>query len=454
MAYLSENDDEINLAVLWYAVKKHFKAIIMVTFWATFLIGIVTFFWIPKKYQSSVVFYIHEKNASGTLAMLGSQLGALGGFLPSISDSTKADLCNEIILARQFLARILREEGLPHRAEDIKKFWKNVTVKKGKSSVVSIAVLAANPKLACRITRRIYAQYQDVIENEIYRNNNTNRMFIEKQLRKSEARLERAEQELLAYQQQKKGVLILPEEAGKTIDYFTELEKTKMQVTIGLNEARQRVQQAESVLEKSGEAIKESVRAAVNPVIQKYKVNLTEIEINLAQARQTKTEQHPTVKNLLAQRTELMNKMRQEQQKIASPEVAEEYLKDLVAVAGLEARSDSLNKLYHSKQVQLTQLPQELLQYGQLLREQKVAEQIYILLVNQLEQARIAEAKEKNVEIQTIDAPVVPEKKHSPSTLLNMLLTCFLTVILGIGWAILKEREVVFGNSQYSFHEL
>ncbi|MGD8399337.1 MAG: hypothetical protein PVH64_00145 [Bacillota bacterium] len=44
------------------------------------LLTLMNFFWIPKKYQSSVAFYIHEKNSSGVLSQLGSHLGALGGF--------------------------------------------------------------------------------------------------------------------------------------------------------------------------------------------------------------------------------------------------------------------------------------------------------------------------------------------------------------------------------------
>jgi uncharacterized protein involved in exopolysaccharide biosynthesis len=65
-----------------------------------------------------------------------------------------------------------------------------------------------------------------------------------------------------------------------------------------------------------------------------------------------------------------------------------------------------------------------------------------------LEQARIAESKERNVEIQTIDIPRVPHKKHSPSTLINMVLAGLLAGFLGIGRAIYQEREIVFGNSQ------
>jgi uncharacterized protein involved in exopolysaccharide biosynthesis len=137
---LTETDDEINLADLGLAVKRHLKQILSVALGSMVLVGSVTFFGIPKQYQSDVVFYIHENNSSGMLSLLSSQLGALGGFLPSTGGGVNADLCSEIIFARQFLKRVLKAEGQPNQPEDIKKFQKKIKVKKGKSGVVSIAV--------------------------------------------------------------------------------------------------------------------------------------------------------------------------------------------------------------------------------------------------------------------------------------------------------------------------
>ncbi|HEY8464234.1 MAG TPA: GNVR domain-containing protein [Bacillota bacterium] len=446
MAYIAETDGEINLVDIWKAVKKHYQPIIGVSFAAALIVGIVTFFWIPKQYQSDVAFYIHEKSSSGILSAFGSQLGALGSFLPSVGGGANADLCRDIVLARQFLKRVLKAEGQPHQQEDVKRFKEKITVKNEKSGVVSIAVLAKSPKLAYRLAKRISKEYQQVLENEIYQNNSSNRVFIEEQLAKSEARLERAEQQLLNYQQQN-GVLMLPEEVAKAIEYFAELEKARLEVRIGLDGARRRLHEADTMLAQNGGGLKESIRAAINPVLQQYKLKLSEVEVQLARARETLTDRHPTVKSLLAQRAELISKMQQEEANITSPEVAGDYLKGLVEVAGLEARHESLTKIYNQKKAQLDRLPEQLLQYGRLVREQKVAEQIYTLLVSQLEQARIAESRENNVEIQIIDAPVIPDKKHSPSTVINILLTGIITVFLGIGWAVFKERELVFGSA-------
>ncbi|MGE5599090.1 MAG: Wzz/FepE/Etk N-terminal domain-containing protein [Bacteroidota bacterium] len=78
-------------------------------------------------------------------------------------------------------------------------------------------------------------------------------------------------------------------------------------------------------------------------------------------------------------------------------------------------------------------------EYQRLLRERRVAEEIYFLLVGQLEQARLAESREDNMEIEAIDPPVVPYKKHSPSLGLNVAVAGFLALFLGMGIAFFRE---------------
>ena len=79
-----------------------------------------------------------------------------------------------------------------------------------------------------------------------------------------------------------------------------------------------------------------------------------------------------------------------------------------------------------------------------MVREQKVAEEIYLMLSAKLEEARITEAKEENVIIQVIDPAYVPDKKHSPSTTLNMAVAGFLALFAGVGLAFMREYRQSF----------
>ena len=173
---------------------------------------------------------------------------------------------------------------------------------------------------------------------------------------------------------------------------------------------------------------------------------MIEIEIALAKSRETYTDEHPVVKNLLVEKEELMKKMETTKEEIlsskivtAAPDLTKAYIQGRINVAGLEARREAIEK-YHAKMKNMLEgLPDDLFTYGQLMREQKVAEQVYLLLVSQLEQAKIAEANENNIQINVIDPPVVPYRKHSPSTVLNMAIAGFLALFMGVGWAFFKE---------------
>lgn len=83
--------------------------------------------------------------------------------------------------------------------------------------------------------------------------------------------------------------------------------------------------------------------------------------------------------------------------------------------------------------------PEEMLQFSRLIREQKVAEEVYMLLVTQLELTKLAQEREDNVIIWVIDPPEIPHSKHSPSMGRNMAIAGLLALSLGVLWVLFKE---------------
>ena len=56
--------DEISLFDIWRIIRSSLTRIIVFCFVITLIVGIITYFFIPKKYQSSVVFYLAEARQS------------------------------------------------------------------------------------------------------------------------------------------------------------------------------------------------------------------------------------------------------------------------------------------------------------------------------------------------------------------------------------------------------
>jgi succinoglycan biosynthesis transport protein ExoP len=171
-------------------------------------------------------------------------------------------------------------------------------------------------------------------------------VFIERQYILAERRLKSAEDRLLSYEKSK-GIPVLPETTTIAINYFADLEQQRASTRIGLNDARKRLSQASAILDKSAPQVKNSVADTVNPMLTGYKTKLSELEIELAKARQRFTDEHPAVKALLKEKAELERQIKAESQSLHAPTIAGNYLSGLVEVAGLEARLKSLDQVYH-----------------------------------------------------------------------------------------------------------
>ena len=78
-------------------------------------------------------------------------------------------------------------------------------------------------------------------------------------------------------------------------------------------------------------------------------------------------------------------------------------------------------------------LPQLRFQMEDLFRDQKVQETLFMFVTQQLEMAKVNEARDTPT-IQVLDAPVIATKKARPRRALVMAIGLFLSLMLGAGW--------------------
>jgi uncharacterized protein involved in exopolysaccharide biosynthesis len=86
----------------------------------------------------------------------------------------------------------------------------------------------------------------------------------------------------------------------------------------------------------------------------------------------------------------------------------------------------------------ITSVPALALEYGRLTRDLKVHETLYALLVSQYEQAKLVEARDTPT-VQVLDPAIPAERKSRPKISLNVLIAGFLSLLMGIFWAFLRE---------------
>ncbi len=101
---------------------------------------------------------------------------------------------------------------------------------------------------------------------------------------------------------------------------------------------------------------------------------------------------------------------------------------------GTSSRGDSLESGGSPYQVPLSEIPARTAEYGRALRQVKIQEALYELLIEQLEQYRIQELRDTPT-VQILDAPEPPQKRFRPIRWLICTIATFLGFVFSCGVA-------------------
>ncbi len=110
----------------------------------------------------------------------------------------------------------------------------------------------------------------------------------------------------------------------------------------------------------------------------------------------------------------------------------------LTYLQGLENQVAGYDRMLAQFSTELERIPGKEIQLARLQRQQKVLEEIFTLLQNRLQEARILEAVDDPT-VRTVDPAILPSEPVKPRTMLNLLLGVVLGGMLGVGIAFLRE---------------
>ncbi|MCL1467417.1 GumC family protein [Argonema galeatum] len=281
------------------------------------------------------------------------------------------------------------------------------------------------------------------------------REFIEKQLPNAEASLRQAEVTVRRFKEQNK-VVSLPEEAKSAVEVIGELEKNIAEAKSQLADANSQSQTFQNELRMNAQEGLAATSLSQSPAVQDALKEYQQIERQLAVERSRFQETHPVILDLKTKQASLKALLQEQiQQSLGTqkqsangnlqigevkPRLIEEFVKIEAKRRGLASQVYALSNEQAIYKERVNVLPRLEQQQRELESKLQAAQSTYSLLLQKLQEIRIAENQNMG-NARIIQTAVVPEEPVASRKALSIVTGVLLGSMFSIATALLLEAN-------------
>jgi capsular exopolysaccharide synthesis family protein len=403
----------------------------LVTFSPVLLISLLAFSFLRKPaYLAEGKLRFQRTNTTSILTGVGTEIGRLE---PLVQDSRTNPLYTEaeVIRSTPIVQEIINQLSLTDNKQTplkTKDFLKSLTVKDIKGAdVLQISYSDTEPTIAAQVVNTLMAVY---LENNVSAHRKqaaAARKFIQKQLPNAEFVVRQAEAELAKFKEKHK-VVSLQEEATRGVEVIAELQQ---QISEAQSELANAEAQSQDIRRRLGMNSQQAVimtSLSQTLGVQDLLREIQQLESQLAARRTVLQETHPQILDL-KDRLKSLNRLQQQRVKQVAATTQPQLNQNLQlgglqqqlsarlvelesSRLGLASQAAALFQLQTNYRERLNNLPRLEQQQRQLERKVQAAQSTYSLLLQKLEESRIAENQNLgNASI--ISKAIVPEEPSS-----------------------------------------
>ncbi|NWF58837.1 MAG: polysaccharide biosynthesis tyrosine autokinase [Fischerella sp.] len=438
-------ESAFSLDKYWLILKRRWIPA-LVTFFPVFLIPVLFFSFLKKPaYLAEGKLRFQRTNTTSVLTGVGTEIGRLE---PLVQDSRTNPLYTEaeVIRSTPIVQEIINQLSLTDNQQTplkTKEFLKRLTVKDVKGAdVLQISYRDTEPTTAAQVVNTLMTVYLENNVSDHRKQAATARKFIQKQLPNAEFVVRQAEAELAKFKQKYK-VVSLQEEATRGVEVIAELQQ---QISEAQSEFANAEAQSQEIRKRLGMNSQQAVTMtslSQTSGVQDILREIQQLESQLVARRIVLQENHPQIIDL-KDRLKSLNRLKQQRieqivgttqpqlnQNLQLGQLQQQLSARLVELEstrlGLASQAAALSKLQAEYKQRLNNLPRLEQQQRQLERKVQAAQSTYSLLLQKLEESRIAENQNLgNASI--ISKAIVPEEPISSP--IAMYLSASLIAIL------------------------
>lgn len=432
--------------------------VIALAFLATVIAAVIFSFAVSPIYEAKTTLMI-EKDGGVQRSLFG-----ISGFMERETEiNNQVEILKSRTLAEEIVDRLKKEPAraqfsLLKVAEDraseddvVLALRKNLTIVPLRDTdIIEIRYRASSPWEAAYIANAYAEQYYQR-DLEVSRGEITEvRQFLKEQLKNIQDALQHSEEDLRQFKEKEK-VVALSEETEALVKQLAEFEGLYNEAETSRDATQKRLDYMKKELTKTKSTMVEDVTQVSSPLIQGLRDEIANLEaIRAGFIAKGYTEDFDKMVEIQSQIEKTKAKMKEEATKLVSKDLAPEnplsYSQSLVdrilslqvEVSSLNAKAQALGNVVQVYEKKLQDLPEKSLQLARLERAAKVNENIYLMMREKFEEARITEAGQIGM-VRVIDKAKEPQRPIRPKKKLNLLLGAIIGLGLGIGVTLLMD---------------
>lgn len=436
---MDEQEITIDLRDLWHVLQKNIRTIKKVTcgFVAAAVVYLIV---VPPTYESVALLRVKQPKGIGSSILESMPMGN------AMATKQLMSTYAEILKSRSVVVPVIEateeanDDGKYPRYEDYLKA--RVTTNPFKDTeIMQVSVTAKTAEDAQKANQLLVNGFLSRLTELVRGEQKTTRLFIEERVKSSKQELNDAETKLTQFKKEN-NVLSPDNQVKMTADKLTMVDKLRAENQVALEAAKSRNAAVSRQLQNNTASV------ADNNVITALQKQLATLETQRINYLDKYTEKHPKVLEVNKEIAGIRQSLNTEIARIASLETSSTNMvhQGLLAdkfksEAEMKVAQSNLNTIselegrYNEDVQRLSETEQ---QYLSLLRDSKVAQEIYVMLAKRLEEAKVAEVA-VSTEVQVVDAPTLPEKPVKPKKALTLVLAFLLGLFGSSGYVIARE---------------